>query len=160
MRNIPDPFSQDSRKRSSGEHAREAFQPMSGVSCTPEWREFINQPENAAWMAWDGDQALGFIRFDAYDNGGSAILEGDAAVFISGAYIRPEFRGHGAATTILDAAMKDYAAKGYRRCTLDFESTNPYASAFWLRYFQPVAYSLLRILEWLPPSGKKPDRPS
>jgi len=30
---------------------------------------------------------------------------------------------------------------------LDFESFNPQARSFWLRYFQPVAYSLMRIPE-------------
>lgn len=115
-----------------------------------EWLEFFNRPGNAAWMAWDGDQALGFIRFDACNNGGSAILEGESSVFISGAYIRPEGRRRGTATAILNAALKDYKTRGFKRCTLDFESVNPQASAFWLRYFKPVAYSLLRILEWLP----------
>ena len=139
------------------EHCRHYTQPPVFMSpeqaspCSPrEWQDFLSQPENSAWIALEGDTPAGFIRFDAHENGGSAILEGDFTVFISGAYVRPAARARGLASAILNAALQDYAAKGYLRCTLDFESVNLHASAFWLRYFQPVAYSLLRIPEWIP----------
>jgi len=138
------------------EHRRHYTQPpvfmsplQASVTSTQEWLEFLNQPENAVWIALAGETPAGFIRFDANYINGSAILEGESTVFICGAYVRPDYRGHGAASAILDAALQDYAGRGYQRCTLDFESVNPQASAFWLRYFQPVAYSLLRIPEWV-----------
>jgi len=141
------------------EHCRHYTQPpvfMSPKQVSPnspqEWQKFLEQAENAAWMALDGEMPAGFIRFDANGGDGSAILEGESTAFISGAYVRPEFRARGVASAILDMALQDYATRGYQRCTLDFESVNPQASAFWLRYFQPAAYSLMRVPEWLPSS--------
>ena len=138
-------------------HCRHYTQPpvfMSPKQVSPnspqEWRDFLGQPENAAWMAMDRQSPAGFIRFDANGGDRSTILEGESTAFISGAYVRPAFRARGVASAILDAALKDYTARGYRRCTLDFESVNPQASAFWLRHFQPAAYSLMRIPEWVP----------
>jgi GNAT superfamily N-acetyltransferase len=138
------------------EHCRHYTKPpvfmsprQASVTSTQEWLEFLNRPENAVWIALAGKTPAGFIRFDANDVNGSTILEGESTVFISGAYVHPEYRGHGAATAILDAALHDYARRGYQRCVLDFESVNPQASTFWLRYFQPVAYSLMRIPEWV-----------
>jgi hypothetical protein len=51
---------------------------------------------------------------------------------------------------MLDAALRDYAARDFRRCSVDFESFNPEAAAFWLRYFEPVCYSVLRVPERQP----------
>lgn len=139
------------------EHCQHYTQPpvfMSPNQVSPdssqEWQKFLNRPDNAAWMALEDETPAGFIRFDAQGGDGSAILEGDSSVFISGAYVRPAYRARGAASAILDAALQDYAVKGYQRCTLDFESANPQASAFWLRYFQPAAYSLIRVPESVP----------
>jgi len=138
------------------EHCRHYTQPpvfmsprQASVTSPQEWLEFLNQPENAVWIALAGETPAGFIRFDANNVNGSAILEGELTVFISGAYVSPEYRGQGAATAILNAALQDYTERGYQRCVLDFESVNPQASSFWLRYFQPVAYSLIRIPEWV-----------
>ena len=109
--------------------------------------EFIRQPENAVWLAWDGQNPAGFLRFDGYEVEAATILEGEATAFISGAYVRSAYRSRGAARAMLDAALSDYAGRGYRRCVLDFETFNPYARSFWLKYFQPAAYSLMRVPE-------------
>lgn len=109
--------------------------------------EFIRQPENAVWLALDGSNPAGFLRFDGYEVEAATILEGDATAFISGAYVRPAYRSRGAAGAMLDAALRDYVGRGYRRCVLDFETFNPYARSFWLKYFRPAAYSLMRMPE-------------
>jgi len=117
------------------------------VTSPEAFAEFIHRPENAVWMACDGLEPVGFIRFDAYEVEAARLLEGEGMAFISGAYVRPAYRQQGAARAMLNAALVDFAARGYRRCVLDFESFNPQARSFWLRYFQPVAYSLMRIPE-------------
>jgi len=61
--------------------------------------------------------------------------------------VRPEYRGRGAAPALLDAALRDYAARGFERCAVDFESFNPEAASFWVNYFKPVCYSLMRVPE-------------
>jgi GNAT superfamily N-acetyltransferase len=112
-----------------------------------EWETFLTRPLNSLWLAEKGGEPAGFIRFDAHNFDGVAVTEVEDAVFISGAYLRPSFRGQGAGSAILGAALSDYAEQGLSRCVTNFESFNPDATAFWLKYFYPVCYSLLRVPE-------------
>jgi ribosomal protein S18 acetylase RimI-like enzyme len=134
------------------EHCRHYTQPPvfmapRTVTSTEEFNAFISLPDNAVWMAWDEATPAGFMRFDGYETDGAAILEGEGGAFISGAYVRPGFRGRRAAQAMLDAALRDYAGRGFRRCVLDFEAFNPEARNFWLKYFQPAALSVMRMPE-------------
>jgi ribosomal protein S18 acetylase RimI-like enzyme len=111
------------------------------------YREFLSQPDNQVWLACDGDYPVGYMRFEPQTFGASDIVQSETTVAISAAYTRPGYRGQRAALGMLEAGMKFYAEKGYERCSVDFESTNPEASHFWLKYFEPASVSLMRITE-------------
>lgn len=108
---------------------------------------FLSRPNNSVWLAFDGDQLAGFIRCDAYAFDSVAIVESEQTIAITGAYVRPAFRGQRAAAALLDAALRHYQARGFSCCAVNFESFNPEATAFWLYFFEPVCYSLLRVPE-------------
>ncbi|MEW6404239.1 MAG: GNAT family N-acetyltransferase [Chloroflexota bacterium] len=109
--------------------------------------EFLSHPKNSVWLALDGDTPVGFIRYEGYDFDGSAILESESGVTITGAYVRPEYRGRKAAVALLDAALRDYQSRGLKYCAVNFESFNPEAATFWMKYFEPVCYSVVRVPE-------------
>lgn len=111
------------------------------------FRKLIEQPVNSVWLAEQEGKLAGYIRFERSTFGAAAIVQSDTTVAITGAYVRPAYRGKRAAVALLDAAMADYAGRGFTRCSVDFESINPDASSFWPRYFQPVCYSVTRIPE-------------
>ncbi len=67
---------------------------------------FLSRPKNSVWTAWDGDVPVGFLRFEGYDFDSVAVLESGDGVFISGAYVRPAYRGRRAAVAMLDAALR------------------------------------------------------
>ncbi|HSG86402.1 MAG TPA: GNAT family N-acetyltransferase [Candidatus Limnocylindrales bacterium] len=113
------------------------------------WARFLGEPRGSAWLAEDDEGPFGFIRFDRVF-GGADMLETADGSFISGAYVRPAQRRRGAASAILEAALRDQARAGLRTCAVDFETFNPEATAFWLRHFTPVCYSLVRVPEALP----------
>jgi GNAT superfamily N-acetyltransferase len=110
------------------------------------WTAFLSRPGNTAWLAEDETGPFGFIRFDR-EFGGADVVESTTGVFISGAYVRPAHRGRAAASSILDAALSHYGGEGLSFCAVDFEAFNPEATAFWLRHFAPVCYSLMRTPE-------------
>jgi GNAT superfamily N-acetyltransferase len=114
------------------------------------WEAFLARPDNTAWLAEDAGGPFGFIRFDANDFDGADAAVPDAGAFISGAYVRSDRRGRGAAAAILDAALRHYGDRGLTCCALDFEAFNPEAASFWMKYFEPVCYSLMRVPEWRP----------
>lgn len=107
--------------------------------------EFLSRPKNSVWLALDGNAPVGFIRYEGYDFDSAAILESEEGVTITGAYIRPAYRGRKAAVALLEAALRDYQSRGLKYCAVNFESFNPEAVTFWMKYFEPVCLSVLRV---------------
>jgi hypothetical protein len=62
------------------------------------------------------------------------------------------YRGRKAAVALLDAALRDYADRGLTCCAVNFESFNPEAASFWMKYFDPVGLSVMRVPESSPES--------
>jgi ribosomal protein S18 acetylase RimI-like enzyme len=125
--------------------------PISMAPQSPEdaeaYRKFLSRPENQVWLACDGKEPVGYIRFEPEAFGAADIVHSESTIAISAAYTRPEYRGHRAAPAMVEAGLRYYAAKGYERCSVDFESTNPEASHFWMKYFEPVCISVMRLHE-------------
>ncbi len=110
----------------------------------------FSHQNNSIWLALDGQIPAGFLYFNGHSFDEIAILTSERTIGISGAYVRPAYRGQRVAASLLNAAISDYAAQGFSFCAVNFESINPEASGLWMRYFQPVCYSLLRVPEAIP----------
>jgi ribosomal protein S18 acetylase RimI-like enzyme len=114
------------------------------------YRRFLEDPANCVWLALkDGQPAelAAYLRFENFGHGAAECMRGPGSVANTGAYVRPAYRGLGMGPALLDVALADFSARGFVRCTVDFESFNPEAVAFWLRYFQPACFSLMRVPE-------------
>ncbi len=109
--------------------------------------EFMSRPKNSVWLAEDNDELVGFIRFEGYDFDCATILESDESVSITGAYVRPAYRKQRLAAIMLNSAMRYYQSMHLKYCSTNFEFFNPEAASFWMKYFEPVCYSLLRVPE-------------
>ena len=119
-------------------------------STTDQFAEFLSRPKNSMWLVLDRETPIGLMRYGGYDFDGVAMVESDQTIGITGAYVRPAYRGRKAAVTLLDVALRDYAARGFTCCTVNFESFNPEAATFWMKYFEPVGLSVVRIPENCP----------
>lgn len=117
--------------------------PREAVSAAAYW-EFIGGPSNTVWLAFAGNDLAGYMRFEPLGYGAIEIVHSKTTIANSGAFIRPAFRGKGVGTGLLDAALIDYAAQGFQRCSVDFESFNPDAYHFWMKHFMPVSLSVTR----------------
>jgi GNAT superfamily N-acetyltransferase len=115
----------------------------------PSLAAFLAQQPNSIWLAEGDGQPQTFLRFQRESDGAARIIQSPETIAITGAYTRPAWRGRGAAPALLDAALRDYAARGFRRMSVDYETINPEALAFWPRYFTPVAVSLVRVVEYV-----------
>ena len=113
------------------------------------WTGFLAQPITSAWIAEDAAGGpFAFLRIDRAF-GGSDVVADEHGVFITGAYVRPSRRRAGAMSALLDAALRHYARLGARCMAVDFESFNPEASGFWLRHFDEVCRSVIRVPEFV-----------
>ncbi len=57
------------------------------------WIDFLARPRNRVWLACEGTEPAGFMRFDGYEFDGAEVVESETTVKISGAYVRPACRG-------------------------------------------------------------------
>jgi GNAT superfamily N-acetyltransferase len=112
-----------------------------------EFSAFIDKPDNSVWLAMDGHNPAGFIQFERVSFGAAQVVQSETTIAITGAYVRPEYRGKKIAAAILNAGLRNYATRGFVRCSVDFESFNPEAVGFWMRYFRLVCLSVVRVPE-------------
>ncbi len=111
------------------------------------FKAFLGSESNSIWTAWSGGQLAGYMRFEDSSFGASVIVESKTTIAITGAFVRPAFRRKKAAVALLNAGLQHYAARGFLRCSVDFESFNIEAAAFWPKFFTPVSYSMFRVPE-------------
>ena len=112
-----------------------------------EFAAFLAHPKNRIWLALDGETPVGFMRFTGGNFDAVEIINADTTVMINAAYVRPAYRGRRAAVLMLESAIREYAALGIERLAVNFESFNPEAALFWMRYFEPICLSVLRVPE-------------
>ena len=66
---------------------------------------------------------------------------------IRGAYCLPEHRGKGLYQNLLNYTISKLKSEGYTRLGVNFESFNPTARGFWLKYFAPYTSSVVRRID-------------
>ena len=109
--------------------------------------ERLNNPGNMAWLAHEAGKTVGFIALEPGEECDCALLRDEKTTHISGAFTVEAARGRGVAAALLDQALTWARAQGYARCAVDFESANSLATRFWMRWFEPVSFSLERRID-------------
>ncbi len=110
---------------------------------------WLGKEHHCAWIAEpaSGGQAIAYLQIEPETVGTSMLVHEPGNLAVTGAFTRPESRGEGVATFLLDAALKKAEQLGMERVSVDFETRNTPAMSFWTRHFTPFAYSLLRCVD-------------
>ena len=116
----------------------------------PETRDdtFIaRQAEQGArfFATFAGDTVVGYIKVT--DEGETFLTTYPDMPNITGAYLRPEHRGHGVYDSLLAFTMDTLRAEGARLLGVDFETMNPTALHFWEKAFDIYTYSHVRRID-------------
>jgi GNAT superfamily N-acetyltransferase len=109
--------------------------------------EWLENPNQSIWLADLAGKPVAFMQFGPANEEAAMINYDKKTTGISGAYSEPNVRGAGIATGLLNRGLEWARTKGFERCAVDFESMNHWAVRFWLRYFQPVVFSLYRHVD-------------
>lgn len=113
---------------------------------TPE--EFMNSSlqEGARYfVAKHNGELCSFLKITA--SGETFAAAGDGYRHISGAYCLPEHRGKGVNQNLLNFTISVLKAEGCTRLGVDFESFNPTARGFWLKYFTAYTHGVVRRID-------------
>jgi GNAT superfamily N-acetyltransferase len=111
------------------------------------FEEWLANPDNAMWLAYDGADAVAFMMQGPANIDACTIIRDEKTTSIVAAFTKEAIRGRGAASTLLNQALEWAHSAGYMRCAVDFEPMNPLASRFWSKYFHPVCYTLVRHID-------------
>lgn len=103
----------------------------------------------SVWLAEEGHRAMAFLAIGPAVQDACTIIRDDGTASILSAYTAESQRGGGIATALLNRALEWARARGFSRCAVDFEPMNPWARRFWMRHFEPVAYTVVRHLDAL-----------
>jgi GNAT superfamily N-acetyltransferase len=109
--------------------------------------EWLANPANALWLAYDGTEAVAFMKQGPANVDACTIVRDEKTTSIVGAFTKEGMRGRGIASALLNRSLEWARDAGYERCAVDFEPMNPLATLSWLRHFQPVCYTLVRQVD-------------
>ncbi len=129
------------------------FMALRASQTVDEFCAFLEQEGNSVWLALDGDMPVGFLRLNGIEFDAADAIASPDTVHITGAFLLLAYRGQGASSAMLQAAVQHHALLGKTCCSVDFEAFNPDAAAYWMRYFQPACLSLMRCPETVPSAG-------
>jgi len=111
------------------------------------YEEWLGNTDKAVWLAYSHDEPVAFMRLGPADDEVCAIIYDENTTSVFAAFTKENARGEGIATALLDHALTSARELGYERCAVPFEPMNLLGTRFWLKYFKPVCYSVLRIVD-------------
>lgn len=111
------------------------------------YEEWLRKPDKVVWLAYSKDEPVAFMRLGPADDEVCEIILDEKTTSIYAAFTKEKVRSEGIATALLDHALRSARESGYERCAVPFESMNLLGTRFWLKYFNPVCYSILRIID-------------
>lgn len=110
--------------------------------------EFVasaRQEKGRYFVAKQNGELCAFLKIS--DSGETFAATGNTYRHIRGAYCLPEHRGKGLYQNLLNFAIAALKREGYARLGVNFESFNPTARGFWLKYFTAYTNSVVRRID-------------
>lgn len=112
---------------------------------TQEWLKRAESRESMLFAVFDKDKAIAYMEITDEGENFAAYVPGMRN--ICGAFCMPEYRGKGLYAKLLNYTLLALKEEGYTRLGVDFESINPTAYGFWLKYFSAYTKSVVRRID-------------
>lgn len=107
--------------------------------------KWLLKPLHSRWLASCKGKVVSNMKICPVNE--DFYITDEKTIWVKGAFTKEHMRGKGIGTALLKQALKWAQSHGYERCAVDFEGENALASAFWLRYFKPICFSLIRQID-------------
>jgi GNAT superfamily N-acetyltransferase len=108
------------------------------------WSDWLSRPTTTACLALKNGRPVGFIKAEDPQDDVSFSVHGESTLAINGMYVDPGERRAGVGRALLLFLARQAEEGGKTVVSVDCETTNPEAYAFWTRWFRPVAYGMER----------------
>ena len=110
-----------------------------------EFIKTVKEEEGRYFVAKRNSEICAFLKIS--DLGETFVSSGPDYRHIRGAYCLPEYRGKGIYQNLLNFVISKLKEEGYTKLGVDFESFNPTARGFWLKYFSAYTNSVVRRID-------------
>lgn len=110
------------------------------------WRAWLAESDAVAFVAEDASGPVGYVKAQDPQSDVSDAVHDPSCLAINGMYCHPAVRGRGIGAALVSALADHAAAAGKTLMSVDCETHNPEAFAFWTRLFAPVTWSFERRL--------------
>ncbi len=97
------------------------------------------------FIAKKGMEIVAFLKIN--NSGETFITQTNDMLNVDGAFCMPKHRGTGVYPNLLNYAICNLKAEGFKLLGVDFESINPTAYRFWLKYFSAYTHSVVRRID-------------
>jgi len=124
--------------------AAPVLMPDTHGSSVEEWEEWLGRSDTLTFAAEISGTIIGFIKAAPPQFDVSWFVHGASTLAICGLWVNPDFRGINAGSNLLGALVRAGIEKNFILVSVDCETHNPEARAFWLSRFRPVSWSLER----------------
>lgn len=111
------------------------------------FEEWLSDTQKVVWLASAEDKPAAFMRLGPADEDVCTIIQDEGTTSIYAAFTAEKVRNGGLGASLLNHALCKARKSGYERCAVCFEPMNLLGTNFWLKYFQPVCYSVVRYID-------------
>ena len=109
------------------------------------WLLRAEKRDSRIFVAKERDKVVAFV--EVQDEGENFVTYMPDMKNICGALCLPEYRGQQIFQELLNYMMEVLKKDGVKHLGVDFESFNPTAHAFWLKYFEAYTHSVVRRID-------------
>lgn len=109
------------------------------------WLKRAEGRDSRVFVAKERDKVIAFVEIT--NTGENFVTEYNMMSNICGAYCLPEYRGKEIYQNLLNYTIRKLQGEGYELLGVDFESFNPTAYGFWLKYFTGYTKSVVRRID-------------
>ena len=105
----------------------------------------LSNPSNTLWFGLYQGKVIAYMIIMPLTE--EYLITDEKTAWVQGAFTQEHLRSKGIGTALLKHSLAWAKAQGYVRCAVDFEGENLLGSRFWLKYFKPICFSLIRQID-------------
>ena len=109
------------------------------------WLARAEARNSRLFVSKDNENLIAFLEVTS--DGENFVTEVEGMCNICGAFCLPEYRGKSIYQNLLNFTIMRLKEEGYKLLGVDFESFNPTAYGFWLKYFTAYTNSVVRRID-------------
>lgn len=109
------------------------------------WLARAEARNSRLFVSKDNENLIAFLEVTS--DGENFVTEVEGMCNICGAFCLPEYRGKSIYQNLLNFTITKLKEEGYKLLGVDFESFNPTAYGFWLKYFTAYTNSVVRRID-------------